>query len=281
MNTREKNASGAASMSACASPRRRRTLERPSRLSAGERRDDAVEKRLAADDADIGIGFRLLNEMFAGAEPDFEPDLARRRSAKARAPRPALRRDREQRQRFGEQTLLARAKRLAAAASIEGASGAGPSRSPFASHRTRLSAPIRRGAQRIREIGLLPGEAAVGFRRAAEMTKGRRSGEDRTVQFQMLANSARGQVHDIHQRRLELAPRRCAPSHAGWRRSTAAAPPRWRRKAGACSDRRGRPRRRSWPDSAPHRPPSGRPWSGPCRRRRRRRAAPRRRRCRR
>src|ERR1700722_17806269 len=36
------------------------------------------------------------------------------------------------------------------------------------------------------------------------MTKGRRPGEYRAVQFQMLANSARRQVHDVHQRRLEL-----------------------------------------------------------------------------
>ena len=48
-------------------------------LEAGERRDDAVEKRLAADDADIRVGLRLLNQMLPRAEADLEPDFARRR----------------------------------------------------------------------------------------------------------------------------------------------------------------------------------------------------------
>ena len=90
-------------------------------LDPGKRRDDAVEKRLAADNPNIGIGLRLLNEMLACAEPDLQPHFARRRGE--RTPRrQRLRRNRKQRQRFGEQTLLARAKRLAAAASIEPAS---------------------------------------------------------------------------------------------------------------------------------------------------------------
>ena len=40
-----------------------------------ERRDISVEKRLATDNSNIQIGFRLLNKMFAGAEPDFQPHL--------------------------------------------------------------------------------------------------------------------------------------------------------------------------------------------------------------
>src|SRR5580693_4687669 len=36
------------------------------------------------------------------------------------------------------------------------------------------------------------------------MAIGRSAREDRTVQFEMFANAARGQVHNVHQRRLEL-----------------------------------------------------------------------------
>src|ERR1700722_8900830 len=40
-----------------------------------ERRDKPIKKRLATDNSDIQIGFRLLNKMFTGAEPDFQPHL--------------------------------------------------------------------------------------------------------------------------------------------------------------------------------------------------------------
>ncbi len=81
-------------------------------LDPGKRRDDAVEKRLAADDPNIGVGLGLLNEMLACAEPDLQPHFTRRRGESMPCGQ-RLRRNRKQRQRFGEQTLLARAKRLA------------------------------------------------------------------------------------------------------------------------------------------------------------------------
>ena len=42
-------------------------------------RDDAVKKRLAADDCNIRIGLRLFNEMLACAESDLEPHFVWRR----------------------------------------------------------------------------------------------------------------------------------------------------------------------------------------------------------
>ena len=44
-------------------------------LEPRERRDNPIKKRIATDNSDIRIGFRLLNKMFAGAEPDFQPHL--------------------------------------------------------------------------------------------------------------------------------------------------------------------------------------------------------------
>src|SRR5258708_11555470 len=44
-------------------------------LEPRERRDNSIEKWLATDNPDIRIGFCLLNKMFAGAEPNFQPHL--------------------------------------------------------------------------------------------------------------------------------------------------------------------------------------------------------------
>ena len=54
-------------------------------------------------------------------------------------------------------------------------------------------------AERVGEIGPLPGEAAIGIRRAAEMAVGGGAGIDRPVEAEMLADAARRQVHDIRQ----------------------------------------------------------------------------------
>ena len=106
MKTREKNASGAASTSAWASPRREPDIGELLPLEAGQRHGDAVEKRLAADEADIGVGLRLLDEMLAGAEADLQPDVRSARRRKALPERERFRVDLKPRQRFGEQTLL-------------------------------------------------------------------------------------------------------------------------------------------------------------------------------
>ena len=87
-------------------------------LEAGERHDDAVEKRLAAHDAHIRVGLRLLNEMLPRPKTDLKPDFARRRG-KSPPRRQRFRTDRKERKRFGEQAFLTGAKRLAAAASVE------------------------------------------------------------------------------------------------------------------------------------------------------------------
>src|ERR1700677_1563910 len=44
-------------------------------LEPRKRRDDPVEEWLTTDQPDIGIGFCLLDKMFAGAEPNFQPHL--------------------------------------------------------------------------------------------------------------------------------------------------------------------------------------------------------------
>src|SRR3569623_1819638 len=58
--------------------------------------------------------------------------------------------------------------------------------------------------ERFDEIGLLPGEAALVVGRTAEMTVGRGTRVDRTVQVEMGADAARGQVHRLGGGLLEL-----------------------------------------------------------------------------
>ena len=128
--------------------------------------------------------------MFAGAKSDFQPHLPRRRDERAPLGQ-ALWRNREQRQRLGEQTFLARAKHLAAAVSVEARSHRRVFASVDACHSTRPgNHQLRESAQRIREISLFPREPAVGLRRAAEMAIGRCPREDWTVQVEMLANAS-------------------------------------------------------------------------------------------
>ena len=54
------------------------------RRNAREQRGDAVDERLAADEADVGIVLGLMRQMLARAEPDFQPDRARRERKQAR-----------------------------------------------------------------------------------------------------------------------------------------------------------------------------------------------------
>ena len=63
-------------------------------LNSRKRGDDAVEKRLAADEADVGVLLRPFDQVLAGAEADLEPDLARTRRGTARGPRAPLARSR-------------------------------------------------------------------------------------------------------------------------------------------------------------------------------------------
>ena len=147
-----------------------------------KRRNNPIEEWLATDNPDIPIGLRLLNKMFAGAETDFQPHLPGS-SGKHSPLGQVFDRNREQRQRFGEQTFLACSKRLAAAAPKKRASGLRPLASVDSPHWNRLSGQLGCGAQRIREISLFPREAAISLRHAPKMTIGRRAGENRAVQF--------------------------------------------------------------------------------------------------
>src|SRR6056297_4357583 len=54
--------------------------------------------------------------------------------------------------------------------------------------------------QRVDQVGPLPAEAAIGLRRAPEMPVGGGARIDRARQFEMLADAARGQVHDLTDR---------------------------------------------------------------------------------
>ena len=47
-------------------------------IDIGEQLGDAGLEHLAADDAAMGIGCRLIGEMIAAAETDLEPDLVDR-----------------------------------------------------------------------------------------------------------------------------------------------------------------------------------------------------------
>src|SRR5208282_909995 len=58
--------------------------------------------------------------------------------------------------------------------------------------------------QLIGEIGLLPGEAAIGVGRAAEMAVGGGARVDRPVELQMGADAARAQIHHLLQHLGEL-----------------------------------------------------------------------------
>src|SRR5260370_28282822 len=63
---------------------------------------------------------------------------------------------------------------------------------------------LQRRADLRREVGSLPGESAVLFRRAAEMAVGRSAGIDRLVQPEMLANAARRKGHDLAERLFQF-----------------------------------------------------------------------------
>src|SRR4051794_19107493 len=61
-----------------------------------------------------------------------------------------------------------------------------------------------RGLQAGHEIRFLPGEAAILLRLAAEMAVGGGPGVDRLVEAEVLANTARGKIHELAQRLHQL-----------------------------------------------------------------------------
>src|SRR6266498_2506668 len=54
---------------------------------------------------------------------------------------------------------------------------------------------LNRALQRFDQIGLLPGEAALIVRRAAEMAVGRSARVDWAIEIEMAADAARRQIH--------------------------------------------------------------------------------------
>lgn len=83
---------------------------------------DAVDERLAADKADIGIVFCVPCQMFAMAEADFHPDLLDGRGEKRRGVHRRIacgQCNRRGRQDAVESILLLRAQFLAFAPSVE------------------------------------------------------------------------------------------------------------------------------------------------------------------
>ena len=79
--------------------------------------DNAIEERLAADQADLRTGSGAFDQMLARTKADLEPDLARV-EGKERRGRERLRRKFDLRQDFREQALLSRPQGLAAAAPV-------------------------------------------------------------------------------------------------------------------------------------------------------------------
>ena len=63
---------------------------------------------------------------------------------------------------------------------------------------------LERGLDLRSQVGLLPGEAAIRIRLAAEVTVSSGAGEDRLVEIEVLANAARLQVHDLRQQDFQL-----------------------------------------------------------------------------
>ncbi len=150
-------------------------------------------------------------------------------------------------------------------------------------HRGRVTQarPLGQRPQRIREIGLLPREAAVRFGRASEMTVGRGASVDRAVEAQMFADRpGRRAANHLRQHCLELRRIDLAAVQVD---VEAERPGDADRVADLDRAAVGQPsrRRRSWPGTGRRTPRTDRPCSGPCQKKRRRRAAQRRRRCRR
>ena len=184
-------ASGSASSRGARHRREQPDIGRAGALDLAEEPRHAVDEDFAADEADIGMGPRLGRQMLAGAEADLEPDLTRRRANRAAGssvPCPA-----------SGSTISSRAGACRATADVRRAGAAVPAaielvaRPARAGGRVRGAGHDRVGRRRDRaaqnadfrscdQIGPLPGEAAVGVGRAAEMAVGRGARIDRPVE---------------------------------------------------------------------------------------------------
>lgn len=98
------------------------------RLDTGQQLGNAVQERLATDDADIRVGGGLGGQMLAAAEADFEPERPLRRGEQAvRVEPPARGRQRQAqaRQQVRQPAPLGRPERPAQPASVQDAPGRG------------------------------------------------------------------------------------------------------------------------------------------------------------
>ena len=125
-NTREREASARRSIRMRASSRHSRTLSSLASTSPRTIRTTPRYIRLAADQPDLAVGRRLGQQVFARAEPDFEPDLAHRTREQRlridRAPR-VVERDFQPGRDIVEQDLLGGAQLPPAPPSVEDAPG--------------------------------------------------------------------------------------------------------------------------------------------------------------
>ena len=97
-------------------------------LDMAQQGGDAVDKGLAADEADIGMGFGLPGQMLAGAEADFQPaGLTGRSEQRRQIDRAALGKpDQKVRQQGLDQPGAALAQRPALAAAVKPVPGPRP-----------------------------------------------------------------------------------------------------------------------------------------------------------
>ena len=118
---RDRLAAGAASISAARVARAQPDIVEALLVDRRQQLGDAVDERLAADEADIGILARLRDQMLAAAEADLEPDFARRKCEQGLAR--GERRDIhfEPRQQLRDEARVMGAQRLAPAAAINSA----------------------------------------------------------------------------------------------------------------------------------------------------------------
>src|SRR5262249_11720951 len=82
-------------------------------LDRGQGLGEAVDERLSANKADVAPRHGLSDQMFAAAETDLQPDLARREGEQRRAIARRSLRDLQFRQALADQSSLKAAERLA------------------------------------------------------------------------------------------------------------------------------------------------------------------------
>ena len=138
-----------------------------------EKPGDTGLENFATDETDLRVAFGLNSKMLAAAKANLKPNVALRSTESDTGFKSACLRDRHSnpRQQFANSDSLFRAKPSPATASED-------QLTVRQLHRSKKS---ESAPQLVRQIKLLPGEAAVGFGRSAEMAIGRRGCVDRFI----------------------------------------------------------------------------------------------------